>query len=93
MHEDPQVLHFGKWGRGQRLVENMVITIEPMVNVGDWQMYIEDNGWVAKTKDGSRSCQFEHQLVVGKDKAEILTNQDNYSLSEDELLWIENYKF
>ena len=93
MHEDPQVLHYGKWGRGQRLMKNMVITIEPMVNAGDWPMYIEDNGWVAKTKDGSMSCQFEHQLVVREDRAEILTDQDDYELNEEELAWIDSYKF
>lgn len=92
MHEDPQVPHYGEKGRGRRLLENMVITIEPMINVGKWQKYMEDNGWVARTIDGEKSCQFEHTLVVKKDKAEILTNQDDYSLSDDELKWIKNYK-
>ena len=93
MHEDPQVLHYGKAGRGARLVENMVITIEPMVNVGGYKMYIDDTGWVARTVDGSMSCQFEHTLVVKKDKAIILTNQDDYKLNEEELKFIEEYKF
>lgn len=93
MHEDPQVLHYGEPGRGKRLIENMVITIEPMVNIGAYQMKLDDNGWVARTRDGSKSCQFEHTLVVRKDKAEILTLQDDYELSKDELKWIEDYKF
>ena len=93
MHEDPQVLHYGKPNRGKRLIENMVITIEPMVNVGGYEMRLEDNGWVARTKDGSVSCQFEHTLVVKKDKAMILTNQDDYKLTQEEIDWIDKYKF
>lgn len=92
MHEDPQVLHYGKPGRGKRLLANMVITIEPMVNVGDYHMKLDDNGWVARTRDGSMSCQFEHTLVVRQDKAEILTDQSEYKLSDDDLAWIVNYK-
>lgn len=93
MHEDPQVPHYGEKGRGRRLMENMVITIEPMINIGKWQKRIESNGWVARTIDGKNSCQFEHTLVVRNGKAEILTNQEDTSLSEDELKWIENYRF
>ena len=93
MHEDPQVPHYGVAGRGRRLIENMVITIEPMINIGKWQKKIEDNGWVARTIDGKKSCQFEHTLVVRKDKAELLTNQDDTFLSEEEMQWIKNYKF
>lgn len=93
MHEDPQVLHYGTAGKGKRLLSNMVITIEPMVNVGKYNMKLDENGWIARTLDHSKSCQFEHTLVVRKDKAEILTNQDDYELDEDELAWIENYKF
>lgn len=93
MHEDPQVLHYGEAGKGKRLIENMVITIEPMVNVGKYNIKLDDNGWVARTLDGSISCQFEHTLVVREGKAEVLTNQDDYKLSEEELGWIEAYKF
>lgn len=93
MHEDPQVAHFGEKGRGSRLISNMTITIEPMINAGKWQKKLESNGWVARTIDGKNSCQFEHTLVIRKDKAEVLTNQDDYSLDEEELEWISNYKF
>lgn len=93
MHEDPQVLHYGTAGKGKRLLANMVITIEPMVNIGDYKMRLDDNGWIARTLDHSKSCQFEHTLVVRKDKAQILTNQDDYKLDEKDLEWIENYKF
>ncbi|MGF0039936.1 type I methionyl aminopeptidase [Peptoniphilaceae bacterium SGI.131] len=93
MHEDPQVLHYGEAGKGRRLIEDMVITIEPMVNVGDWRMKLDDNGWVARTRDGSKSCQFEHTLVIRDGKADILTLQDDYFLTDEELAWIENYEF
>lgn len=76
MHEDPQVLHYGKAGRGQRLMEGMVITIEPMVNIGDYKMKIVDNDWTAKTVDGSWSAQYEHTLAITKDGPVILTEQD-----------------
>lgn len=93
MHEDPQVPHYGNPGRGRRLLENMVITIEPMVNVGTWKMKLEPNNWVARTRDGKNSCQFEHTLVIKDGKADILTNQDDYELNEEEINWIKNYKF
>ena len=93
MHEDPQVPHYGVKGRGRRLIENMVVTIEPMVNIGTWKMRLEDNNWVARTRDGKNSCQFEHTLVVKKGKADILTNQDDYKLDDEDLNWIKNYKF
>lgn len=76
MHEDPQVLHYGSPGRGQRLMEGMVITIEPMVNIGDYKMKIVENDWTAKTVDGSWSAQYEHTLAITKDGPVILTEQD-----------------
>ncbi|MDR7870621.1 MAG: type I methionyl aminopeptidase [Tissierellaceae bacterium] len=76
MHEDPQVLHYGTPGRGQRLVEGMVFTIEPMVNMGKYQMKLDDNGWTARTLDGSLSAQYEHTIAITKDGPIILTDQD-----------------
>ena len=76
MHEDPQVLHYGIPGRGQRLVEGMVMTIEPMVNIGDYRMKLDDNGWTARTIDGSLSAQYEHTIAITKDGPVILTDQD-----------------
>ena len=64
MHEDPQVLHYGTPGRGQRLVEGMVMTIEPMINMGGYQMKLDDNGWTARTVDGSLSAQYEHTIAI-----------------------------
>lgn len=76
MHEEPQVLHYGVKGRGTRLVEGMVITIEPMVNMGKYNMKIDDNEWTARTVDGSLSAQYEHTLAITKDGPVILTDQD-----------------
>ena len=55
MHEEPQVLHYGKPGKGLRLKEGMVITIEPMVNEGRWECKLDSNGWTARTIDGKLS--------------------------------------
>lgn len=76
MHEDPQVLHYGTPGRGQRLVEGMVMTIEPMINIGKYNMTLDDNGWTARTADGSLSAQYEHTIAITKDGPIILTDQD-----------------
>lgn len=75
IHEGPQVPHYGEKGKGLRLKEGMTITIEPMVNTGTWQSKIDPNGWTARTKDGSLSCQFEHTLAITKDGPKILTMQ------------------
>mgnify|MGYP001392145507 FL=1 len=75
MHEDPQVPHFGRPGRGPRLMEGMVITIEPMVNVGTYKCKVDDNGWTARTTDGKLSAQYEHTLAITKDGPIIITKQ------------------
>ncbi len=75
IHEDPMVPHYGEAGKGLRLREGMVITIEPMVNIGDWQMKMDPNGWTAYTRDGSLSCQYEHSLAITKDGPRLLTSQ------------------
>lgn len=76
MHEDPEVPHFGKPGKGLRLKEGMVITIEPMINTGTFAVRVESDGWTAKTADGGLSCQYEHTLAITKDGPLILTEQD-----------------
>lgn len=75
MHEDPQVLHYGKPGRGLRIQEGMVFTIEPMINIGDWKIKMDDNEWTARTLDGSLSAQYEHTIAITKDGPLILTDQ------------------
>ena len=75
MHEDPQVLHYGKAGRGLRIQEGMVFTIEPMINIGGPELTIDDDGWTARTKDHSLSAQYEHQIAITKDGPIIITDQ------------------
>lgn len=76
MHESPQVPHFGRPGRGPRLMEGMVLTIEPMVNIGKFESIVDDNKWTARTIDGQLSAQYEHTLAITKDGPIILTDQD-----------------
>jgi methionyl aminopeptidase len=73
-HEDPQVKHYGKRGTGERLRAGMTFTIEPMINVGTWEVEIDaKDKWTARTADGSLSAQFEHTLLVTKEGCEVLT--------------------
>ncbi|RXT03606.1 type I methionyl aminopeptidase [Ammoniphilus sp. CFH 90114] len=73
LHEPPFVPHFGIAGKGPRLKEGMVITIEPMVNVGTWHSQMDSNGWTARTLDGKLSAQYEHTIAITKNGPLILT--------------------
>ncbi len=73
MHEDPQVLHFGRAGTGVTLREGMVFTIEPMLNQGRRTVRTEDDGWTVVTADGMLSAQFEHTVAVTGDGVRVLT--------------------
>lgn len=75
IHEAPGVPHYGVKGKGQRLKEGMTITIEPMITTGDWQMKMDDNGWTARTLDGSLCAQYEHSIAITKDGPIIMTQQ------------------
>jgi methionyl aminopeptidase len=72
-HEPPQIPHFGRKGEGVRLVPGMVFTIEPMINLGGYELYIQEDNWTAVTADGSLSAQFEQTLLVTEDGCESLT--------------------
>ena len=73
LHEKPEVPNYGKRGRGVKLKKGLVIAIEPMINMGKKAIYQEDDGWTVKTKDGLPSAHFEHTIVVGKERADILS--------------------
>lgn len=73
LHEDPYVPHYGLPGKGARLKAGMVITIEPMVNVGTWHQKMDANGWTSRTADGKLSAQYEHTLAITEDGPIILT--------------------
>lgn len=77
MHDDVVVPHYGRPGRGMRLKEGMVITIEPMINIGSYKVKIDDNDWTARTVDGSLSAQYEHTICITENGPLILTDQDN----------------
>jgi len=72
-HEEPQVLHYGKPGTGIVLDEGMIITIEPMINLGKRDVKVLPDGWTAVTKDRSLSAQWEHTILVTANGHEILT--------------------
>ena len=73
-HEEPDIVHYGKKGTGMLLVPGMVFTIEPMVNMGDWEVFIdEDDGWTVVTEDELPSAQWEHTYVMTENGLEILT--------------------
>lgn len=74
IHEDPFVFHFGKRGTDMVLAPGMVFTIEPMVNAGSHEIFIdENNGWTALTTDGSLSAQWEHTVLVTEEGVEIIS--------------------
>lgn len=72
-HEDPFVAHCGEENEGMILVPGMIFTIEPMINQGNYELYIDaDNEWTAYTEDGLLSAQWEHMVLVTEDGVEIL---------------------
>jgi methionyl aminopeptidase len=73
MHEEPQILNFGRPGTGLKLREGMVFTIEPMVNQGSRMVSTEQDGWTVVTKDRKLSAQFEHTVAVTPNGVEVLT--------------------
>ncbi len=73
MHEAPEVPNFGKAGRGPTLVKGMTIAVEPMVNMGAWQVKVLDDGWTVKTADGSLSAHYENTILITDGEPEILT--------------------
>lgn len=77
MHDDVVVPHYGRPGKGLRLREGMVITIEPMINIGTYRVTIDKNEWTARTADGSLSAQYEHTIAITNKDPIILTDQNN----------------
>ena len=75
-HKEPNILHYGKKGTGEKVKAGMIFTIEPMINIGNYQTKILKDGWTAVTKDKSLSAQFEHTIGVTKDGYEIFTQSN-----------------
>jgi methionyl aminopeptidase len=85
-HKEPNILHYGKKGTGPKLKPGMIFTIEPMINEGDYQTKMLNDGWTAVTKDKKLSAQFEHTVGITEEGYEIFTlskkglNQPPYSI-------------
>ncbi|MFY7900293.1 MAG: type I methionyl aminopeptidase [Chitinophagaceae bacterium] len=82
LHEDPQMPNFGTRGTGMKLKENLVLAIEPMINMGTKDVYTDEDGWTVRTKDGKPSVHFEHDVCVKKGKALILSDYSFIESSE-----------
>ena len=76
-HKEPNVLHYGKKGTGEKIKAGMIFTIEPMINIGNYETKTLNDGWTAVTKDKSLSAQFEHTIGVTEDGYEIFTLPKN----------------
>ena len=72
-HDAPNILHYGAPGTGTELREGMFFTVEPMINLGKWQVKMLNDGWTAVTKDRSLSAQYEHSIAVTTNGYEIFT--------------------
>ena len=75
-HKEPNVLHYGEKGTGEKIKSGMIFTIEPMINYGNYETKTLNDGWTAVTKDKSLSAQFEHTIGVTKDGCEIFTKSE-----------------
>jgi methionyl aminopeptidase len=73
LHEDPSVPNFGRKGKGPKLRRGMTIAIEPMVNMGDYNVITESDGWTVRAADSLPSAHFEHTVAIFNGKPEILT--------------------
>jgi len=82
MHEDPQVPNYGKKGSGTMMKENLVLAIEPMINLGTRHIYTAEDGWTIKTDDGKPSVHFEHDVCIKKGEAFILSDYTPIELAE-----------
>lgn len=73
LHEEPQVPNYGKPGMGSKLMTGMVLAIEPMINVGSFEVEVLDDGWTIVTADRKPSAHYENTIAVNDDYPEILT--------------------
>ncbi len=73
LHEEPQIPNYKTPGRGPKLEKGMVLAIEPMINVGTWEINVLDDNWTIVTRDGMPSAHYENTIVITDDEPEILT--------------------
>ena len=77
LHEEPEVPNYGKPGRGPRLYAGMTLAIEPMVNVGDFNVNILKDGWTVVTADGKLSAHYENSIAITESDPIMLTDAEN----------------
>jgi methionyl aminopeptidase len=80
-HKEPNILHYGKKGTGEKIKAGMIFTIEPMINLGKYETKTLNDGWTAVTKDKSLSAQFEHTIGVTENGCEIFTKSNKIDLN------------
>jgi methionyl aminopeptidase len=73
LHEDPHVPNYGRAGRGPRLVEGLVLAVEPMFNLGTHETEVQADGWTVTTADGALSAHWEHTVAITADGPRVLT--------------------
>jgi len=88
-HMPPQVEHFGTRGKGKRMTQGMIFTIEPMINLGAAGTDLMDDGWTVHTRDRSLSAQFEHTVLVTREGVEVLTNRSEALANSEDKPWSE----
>jgi methionyl aminopeptidase len=76
LHEAPEVPNYGRRGNGPRLMDGMVLAIEPMINLGQKEVLHLDDGWTIVTSDRKFSAHFEHDIVVRPGQADVLSSFD-----------------
>ncbi len=73
LHEEPQIPNYKPVGRGPKLRPGMTLAIEPMVNAGDWKIWILEDDWTVVTRDGSNSAHYENTILITEGEPEILS--------------------
>ena len=76
MHEGPEIPNYGRRGRGKKLLDGMVLAIEPMINQGTYKINQLDDGWTILTADGKASAHYEHNVALINGKPELLSTFD-----------------
>jgi len=88
-HMPPQVPHYGTRGKGRRLKSGMIFTIEPMINLGTWEVELMADDWTVLTRDRRLSAQFEHTICVTRDGCEVLTRRSQLLANSEDRPWVE----
>ena len=73
MHEDPEILNYGKAGQGPLLQPGMTFALEPMITQGNYKVYVADDGWTVKTSDKSLAAHVEDTIAITHDEPKVLT--------------------